>query len=239
MKFWKLKHLLFPPKCMLCGEYLSPDTTLFFCSFCLKHLPLVPADHCPVCGRVTPSGGAICFQCMNQKPKFRKHQSVLFYTEQIRYMLLKLKFYRKPFYATSIGYVMSSYVTEQYDLITSVPSTKKRTKRKGYNPSRLIAEQIERIREIPYREVLIKTKETPAQSTLPFKARLTNLKNAFSVKENTTVSNLKILLIDDIYTTGSTVNECAKTLKKAGADVVDVLTFAMTDRRIKSIKGNK
>lgn len=173
------------------------------------------------------------------KPKFRKHQSVVFYTKEIRHALLKFKFYKKRHYAIPIGSVMSAYVTEKYDLITAVPVSKKKLWIRGYNQSRLLAEQIERLREIPYIETLKKIKDTPPQSRLGFQKRLSNVKHAFSVIDSNQISNKRILLIDDIYTTGSTVNECARVLKKAGAAYVDVLTFAMSDKRIKSVKGTK
>jgi len=239
LKFWKLKNLFFSPRCMICGDYLTPDSTLLLCSFCFTHLPLIPPEHCPVCGRMTPSGGATCFQCQTQKPKFRQHRSVVFYTSEIRYVLLKYKFYRKRHYAATIGTLMSSYVTENYDFITAVPVSEKKKRNRGYNQSRLLAEQIEQIRQIPYKETLQKTKHTPPQSKLGYKQRLTNIKNCFSVINPDEIRQKRILLIDDIYTTGSTIGECSKVLKKAGAAYVDVLTFAMTDKRIKSIKGTK
>ncbi len=239
LKFWKWKNIFFSPRCIICGEYLDPSTSILFCPFCLKHLPHIPSAHCPVCGRVTPSGSGLCFQCHMQKPKFRKHQSVVFYTREIRHALLKFKFYHKRHYAIPIGSVMCSFVTEEYDMITAVPISKKKLRTRGYNQSRLLAEQIERLRGIPYTETLKKIKDTPPQSRLGSKQRLTNIKNAFSIVNTELVSGKRILLIDDIYTTGSTVNECARVLKKAGAAYVDVLTFAMSDRRMKSIKGTK
>lgn len=239
MKKWKLKNILFPPRCIICREYLKPDTSILFCPDCLKQLPLVPEDHCPVCGRVTPSGAALCFDCHMHKPHYKSHRSVLFYTKDIRRAILLFKFYRKRHYAIPIGSLMSGYVSGDYDIITAVPISKKKYRKRGYNQSQLLAEQIERLRGLPYRETLKKIKNTPPQSKLNYQKRQTNIRQAFCAVQPEELSGKHILLIDDIFTTGATINECAKTLMKAGAASVDALTFAMTDKRIKIIKGTK
>ena len=235
----RLKQLLFPPRCIICRDYLQPDTSILFCSECLRHLPFVPKEHCPVCGKVTPSGSSLCFDCHNNRPAFRCHQSVLFYTKEIRQALLLFKFSHKRHYAIPIGTLMSNYITQDYDLITAVPITRKRCRERGYNQSQLLAEQIERLRGIPYADTLKKIKNTPPQSKLNFRKTQENIKNAFCAVQPNLLPGKRILLIDDICTTGATLNECAKVLIKEGAAYVDALTFAMTDRRIKQIKGTK
>ena len=237
--FKRLKHLLFPPRCIICKEYLKPDTAILFCSDCLKRLPYLPAEHCPVCGRVTPSGAALCFDCHNHRPAFRSHRSIVFYTKEIRQAILLFKFYHKRHYAIPMGSLMSSYLSQSYDLITAVPISKRRYRERGYNQSRLLAEQIERLRGIPYAETLKKIKNTPPQSKLNHRKRQENIKNAFSAIQPETLVGKRILLIDDICTTGATLNECARVLMKAGAAYVDALTFAMADKRIKQIDGTQ
>lgn len=224
---------------MLCGEYLPLDSSLLFCSACLKNLPLIPPEHCPVCGKVTPSGSARCFQCHTEKNYFRQHRSVVFYTDEIRTVLLRYKFYKKRHYAGSIGTLMSSYVTEPYDFVTSVPISKERKRSRGYNQSQLLAKQIEKIRNIPYLDTLNKDCDTPPQSQLGYRQRRANLQHCFSPVNQQIWKGAKLLLIDDIFTTGATANECSKLLIRSGAESVDVLTFAMADKRIKSVKGTK
>ncbi len=230
--FTRLRDAWFPPRCILCREYLQPGAFLLLCPDCLRRLPLIPAKHCPVCGSVTPSGDGICFSCHQHRPWYHKHSSVVFYTTEIRKMLLLFKFYHKRHYAPTLGILMSNYVSEDYDLITSVPISRERMAQRGYNQSELLAVQIGERCHIPYAAALQKQKNTLPQSKLNYKKRQINLNGSFAVVPEVNVKEKRILLIDDIYTTGATANECAKTLKKGGATCVDVLTFASADKKL-------
>ena len=98
---------------------------------------------------------------------------------------------------------------------------------RGYNQSELVANEIAKQMELPFEKtVLIKTKNTKVQSTLTKTQRIENVKNAFFVTDTTKVKDKKVVLIDDIYTTGCTVNECSKVLKQAGAKEICVVTIA-------------
>lgn len=116
---------------------------------------------------------------------------------------------------------------ESYDIITAVPMYKLKKNARGYNQSELVAKEIAKQANITFCDnILIKTKSTKVQSTLTKKQREDNVKGAFEVLNELLVNNKKIVLFDDIYTTGSTVNECARALKKAGANEIFVLTIA-------------
>lgn len=116
---------------------------------------------------------------------------------------------------------------ESYDIITAVPMYKLKKNARGYNQSELVAKEIAKQANITFCDnILIKTKSTKVQSTLTKKQREDNVKGAFEVLNELLVNNKKIVLFDDIYTTGSTVNECARDLKKAGANEIFVLTIA-------------
>ena len=106
-----------------------------------------------------------------------------------------------------------------YDMIIPVPIHKNRQKERGYNQSELIAKEFEN-----YKNILIKTKHTKPQSILTGKEREDNIKNVYIVNENVVGKN--VLLIDDVYTTGATVNECSRVLKLSKAKNIDVLTIA-------------
>ena len=116
---------------------------------------------------------------------------------------------------------------KNYDIILAVPISKQRKKERGYNQSALIARKIANKAGILYKEnVIIKVKHNAKQSTLNMKERAENVKNAYKVVDLETIHNKKVLLIDDIYTTGNTLKECSKVLKQAGAKMVNVLTIA-------------
>ena len=118
---------------------------------------------------------------------------------------------------------------KKYDIIIIVPISRQRKKERGYNQSELIAKEISRIIEVPIaRKILKKNKNTVSQSTLNKKQREENAKGVFEVKNASEIFNKKILIIDDVYTTGSTVNECANILIQAGTKRtnIGILTIA-------------
>lgn len=114
-----------------------------------------------------------------------------------------------------------------YDIIIPVPMSRKKLAQRGYNQSELIASKISRYSKIQLqKDIIIKVKENKTQSTLNKIQRLENIKNVYKIKNKQKIKAKNILLFDDIYTTGATVNECAKILKQAGAKTVNVLTIA-------------
>lgn len=115
----------------------------------------------------------------------------------------------------------------KYDIIGAVPIHKKRMLERGYNQSELIAKEIAKnIQGIEYKKLLKKTKNNQTQSELKKEERLENVKNVYEIQNKQIIQDKKIILFDDIYTTGSTVNECSKVLKENGAKEVLVLTLA-------------
>lgn len=115
----------------------------------------------------------------------------------------------------------------KYDMIISVPVSRKRKKERGYNQSELIAKEISKKLNMEYaKDVLYKTKNTIAQSKLNKEEREENAKGVYEIKNLNKITGKKILLIDDIYTTGSTVNECSKILKQANPKKIGIFTIA-------------
>ena len=116
---------------------------------------------------------------------------------------------------------------KKYDIIIPVPISKKRKKERGYNQSALLAREIAKQLNIGYNDTsLIKIKNITPQSSLKKEDRIKNVQNVYSVINNEKIKNKSILLIDDIYTTGSTVNECSKKLIEYGANRIGILTIA-------------
>ena len=164
---------------------------------------------------------------------FTTHMYVFDYRDIIRQKILQYKFSEK-------AYIFRSFVKiilndkkicgflKNYDIIIPVPISKKRKRLRGYNQSELIAKMIaKQAKTIECRcDILYKQKDTLPQSSLDKEKRQQNIKNAYYIKNEKTVQNKKILLLDDIYTTGSTANECSKMLKQAGAKEIGVLTLA-------------
>lgn len=120
-------------------------------------------------------------------------------------------------------------ILKSYDIIIPVPIHKKRRKERGYNQTELIAKEISKnILSLKYLDILIKEKNTVAQSTLDKKERLNNLKNVYRIKNMNVnkLENKKVLIFDDVYTTGTTANECARVIKVLNPGTIGILTIA-------------
>ena len=165
----------------------------------------------------------------DKEKEFKEHMYLYQYDGAIRKLLLKYKFQEKS-YLYKIFIKKNQKIClflKKYDIIIPIPISKKRMKQRGYNQSALIARKISKEFNIKYYEdCLLKDKHTEAQSSLSKEERTKNVENVYSVKNQEKIINKKILLIDDIYTTGNTVNECSKILKQAGAYKIGILTIA-------------
>ena len=161
---------------------------------------------------------------------FKEHIYLFKYDGIIRKQILNYKFNEKSYiYKMFINFCKNNRKTyckiKKYDII--VPISQKRLKKRGYNQSSLLAKEIARITKKEYQENnLIKVKDNLVQSTLNKEEREENVKGVYKLKNEGTIYNKKILLIDDIYTTGNTLNECSRILKQAGADKIGVFTIA-------------
>lgn len=163
---------------------------------------------------------------------FQEHFYIFSYQESIRKLILNYKFNGKSYlYKTIVNFLLKNEnffpILKSYDTIIPVPISQKRRKERGYNQSELIAREIAQNLEIEYvNQCLFKTKNIVEQSKLNKEERQKNIKNVYQLYQTEIITNRKILLVDDIYTTGSTVNECSKMLKKAKPKKIGVFTIA-------------
>ena len=201
----------------------------------------------PVCGIcLKRNGKSICDECrkiinyksINKNKKYKKkyfykHLYIFKYEGIIRQRLLEYKFKEKAYlYKTFAETIIHDkdnieYI-KKYDILIPVPIHKKRKKDRGYNQSELIAKEIVKFcKDIKLElNILYKKENIVAQSTLDKKERMKNIKNVFEIRNECKIKNKKILLLDDIYTTGSTVNECSRILKNAGCKEIGIITIA-------------
>lgn len=164
---------------------------------------------------------------------FSNHLYLFKYDSEIRQKILEYKFNDKAYlYKTFAKIIIKNRkicgFLEKCDIIIPVPIHKKRLNERGYNQSELISKEIvnniKRIKLLT--NVLIKVQNTKPQSTLNKEQRIENAKNAYAIKNSEKIKNKNIILVDDIYTTGSTANECSKLLKFAGAKEINIFTLA-------------
>ena len=210
-------------------------------------LDLIYPPICGICDKINKKN--LCKKCelkikkyeinkiedyRNDKHKYFDYQIKMFrYENIIREKIIDYKFNEKAYlYKTFEKMILKTKKTygflKKYDIILYVPMFRKHKLIRGYNQSELIARKISNTLGIPLeKNNLIKVIETKKQSTLTKSQREKNVKNAFKIKNPERIRNKKIILFDDIYTTGSTVNECSKILKNAGAAEIVVLTIAV------------
>ena len=154
------------------------------------------------------------------------------YEGEIRKNILDLKFNEKNYKYEAFVKILKNHKKmcskiKKYDIIIPVPISKKRQKSRGYNQSALFAKEISKILSVKYDEnILIKVKDNIAQSQLSKEDRIINIKNVYHIKNKEKIIDKKILILDDIYTTGSTVNECSRILKDNSAKNVGILVIA-------------
>ena len=203
---------------------------------------------CSICGKLNTK--SLCNKCKIKLEKefhfqtddysqdleknFKEHHYFFRYENLIRNQILSLKFHEKPYIYKTIAYFLENKRKnfenlKKYDIIIVVPVSKKRQKERGYNQSELIAKEISKMLSIKIEKNIIKKlKNTPPQSSLNKEQRQENIRGVYRAFNIEKIENKNILIIDDIYTTGNTVNECAKVLVEKGINKqsIGVLTIA-------------
>lgn len=204
-------HLLFPPKCVLCGRILR-RSELDLCRDCRSTAPV--AGHC------------------REQHRFIDHWTAVWYYEgKVRDSLLRYKFGRRRSYAQSYGRLLALRIGEElgndFDVITWVPVSRRRRRKRGFDQVELLAKAVSRELELPAKGLLRKVRHNPAQSSLTSASqRRANVLGVYETTDPASIAGKRILLLDDIITTGATVQECAKMLLLAGAQSVQCAAMA-------------
>lgn len=221
--------------CDVCGGELTADTRYTLCAECLEKMPFIRGHRCLGCGAPISDEADYCPRCQHTESVFRRNISPFVYKEEALALVHALKFGKKKYVARLLGAAMSdAYIEsgERCEVIVPVPMSDAEKKRRGFNQSELIAANIGERLGMPVLPALVKVKDTPPQKELSGKARAENLKGCFAVAYGEYVKGRKVLLVDDVFTTGSTANECARMLLKGRAGSVTVLTAAVTERKL-------
>lgn len=230
-----LLHILFPPCCCACGQPLVDSDDRTWCRPCLSRVVFIRSPLCPVCGMEVCSDAGdhdrCCRNCLKRRPPFDTARSLVHYGDPVRTLLHRLKFKADTRVTTGLHSLIrkgGGFVkTKDYDFIVPVPLFPSRLRKRGLNQALvlarlLFAEESEKIDP----NVLIKAKNTPAQSGLSGPARRKNLVGSIAVKPGVELATRRVCLVDDIFTTGATASVCSLILKEKGAAIVDVVTFA-------------
>lgn len=228
---WLLR-LLYPPKCVFCGT-LTRNERFAVCSDCLPTLSHNKRA-CQICGTPldTVYGDLICTDCRRRKPAFSRAYVPFIYQDAVRTAILRFKFAgRRAGAGTFAAYMLMKLremEAERPDLITFVPMHFIRLGMRGYNQAALLARALGKMLDVPVAATLRKTKHTQPQSKRRGRDRLYAPRKAYALRKDAAVSGKRILLVDDVITTGATLDTCARLLKNAGAKNVDITTVAAT-----------
>lgn len=225
-----LKNAIFYDRwtCNVCGSEIFFG---FFCDECLKKIEYIGENKCNHCGRKTVYKTGYCESCIDKNISFNTARSVFNYKSPISEVIQNFKYSNKRY--------LSRYFAEELfkifkaenlfgDVITYVPMHESRLKERGFNQAYLIAKEFSTLCKTEVKELVKKVKETERQAKLSYTERLKNLKSSFKVTGD--VSGKNVILIDDVLTTGATVDTISNLLKKKGAKNVTVLTVASVQR---------
>ena len=231
-----LEDIFLPRRCRKCGKILSNEGEL--CENCLEELNFIYPPYCQKCGHPVAEGSfqskdkILCPTCIKKKRSFfRLSRSALYYDNSSKNLILAFKFMDKTENAHLLGAMLKvagkDIFAQGVDVIIPVPLHYFRLIKRRYNQSALLAEELSRYTGIPVDCLsLVRHKNTKPQVEFSGAERVKNVKKAFAVVHPEKIKGKRVVLIDDVLTTGSTLKECAVALKKAGAKSVDTLTVA-------------
>jgi len=235
MKFQSAAFQFFlPPQCPCCGKFLE-EGQQGFCESCLSEVRWIEPPFCSICGTPFVSGESEnhpCGSCLIHRKYFRMARASAAFEGSLQGAVHRWKYGGKThltsFFAEWMAEGLNRYWDlHSLDLLIPVPLHPQRLRERGFNQALLLAEELSRRTGIPVLKTILKKKKpTLPQVNLSGAEREKGLKGVFYVTEREKLSGKSVLLIDDVYTTGATVNECSKGLLKGGAERVDVLTLA-------------
>ncbi|UCV07290.1 ComF family protein [Dechloromonas denitrificans] len=211
----------FPGSCLLCGSD-SPDALL--CPACTADLPAPPSACCPQCAEQTTYGER-CGACLKDPPHFDQTLAAFHYDFPVNRIIQALKYGHQLAVAKWLGYQLAALIKPGEQLIVPLPLHPERLRERGFNQSMEIARGVGKQLNLPVDHCsLFRNRPTPRQADLPLKERRKNVRGAFECTADMTGKN--ILLIDDVMTSGATLNECARVLKLHGAAHVTAVVAA-------------
>lgn len=219
-------------KCIFCNTETVNESLI--CPVCEKKLKALNGSVCNKCGAKLETSENGCYTCFDKNYIFDKHRSCFIYDDISATPVKLLKYSEKKYLTEPMAKIMYAFHKELFnnvDFITYVPMTFDRMKSRGYNQCEVLANELSSISKVPCLELLTKEHETEHQANLDFNGRIKNLKGSFVINSEylDIVKNKNILIIDDVFTTGSTIHECARVLLKGKANGVSALTFVKTD----------
>lgn len=228
-------NFIFPRNiyCILCGKPVERDEKYSICGDCKTNLQFIEGKTCEKCGK--PIGefdiNGKCHECINSSHFFTKAISCIEYDDISKKIIYGLKYSKKRYISYHIAEIMYDRLKEEkmdcFDIIIPVPLHPIKKRDRSFNQANIIGKYLSYMTDISIdNKTLIRSKDTITQNMLTREQRRKNLEHAFNVVKRNDIINKSILIIDDIYTTGATINQCSKVLIENGARAVYAVTFA-------------
>ena len=223
---------LYPAECRVCQEFLGATSVPYICNNCWQDIHFLEAPWCDICG--TPGVDGHCDACATTPPRYGKLRSIAFYQTTLQQAIHFFKFEKKRGLAQHLIQLINAHIPldcriAEYDCILPIPIHKKRLRERGFNQSTLLADGIAKSGGVPIlTDTLVRHRHTVAQSSLDREARQQNLMGAFEIRNPNIIRDKRLLIFDDVFTTGATIREAVHELWTADPVEVDVLTLART-----------
>lgn len=230
-----LRDVLFPPSCLHCGDVVERSPLRHVCTGCEPLIARVEAPCCPCCGHPffgEASGERLCVHCEGLRPEFREGRTAVLFKGPARALVHELKYRHGLFALDDLATIIAENThTAEFlrgAILVPVPLHSRKKRERGYNQgeelARTVAARLGGGTSVA--ELLVRVADTQTQTNLDRERRRANLKNAFALVRGASINPiLRYVLIDDVFTTGSTLNACAAVLRRAGCLNVDVCTF--------------
>ena len=218
----QLSQTLLPGSCLLCG---ADSGTQLLCAGCDADLPLAPQQHCPQCGEQTTHGER-CGACLKDPPAFTRTTAIFSYEFPVDRIIHAFKYGHQLAIADWAAEILARQPSVQkYDLLIPLPLHTDRLCQRGFNQSAEIARRLSKMLGLPLdSSSLIRTRATTPQAELALKERARNVRGAFECQRD--LSGQRLLLVDDVMTTGATLREASRVIKLHGALHIDVAVIA-------------
>lgn len=234
VNFWDgFLDLLYPEgiNCYFCGEKIAGADYFGVCRGCVNKITFIGDKSCMRCGKLLETG-ELCGDCRSFSYSFDRALSLCLYEGKVKEWIYAFKYGNKPYLARPFARMMAARLKELEDhsairAVVPVPLHAQKQRQRGYNQARLLGKLVAREFNIKLEDILVRKRNTPPLSGLTRLQRMECLEGAFEIKDANLIKDVKnVLLVDDIYTTGTTTNQCAKVLKNAGCANVYILTIA-------------
>lgn len=209
-----LDETLFPTnfRCIFCDNDIPDYENKPFCESCEKEVELNNGNKCLICSAPIENEAMICDFCQKEKRYFKKAFCPFVYSGKVRSAILGYKDSNKRYLASVFAKFIAKEVSEseiRFDIITYVPLTDKKRRKRGFDQAELLAEELGKCLKIPVKRLFVKSKDAKTQKFSNYKERQQNMKGMYSLSGEKLKKTDTVLIVDDVITTGATVNYCA------------------------------